>query len=150
MKVDILTDRDTTHAIAECGDFRLNMDAHGGYEKLLHRVTGLQKELWKQLKNRRIDQVMIRNSFPSGHIYLSTGKDNFISRFIEYMGYHFKSVEMELNASPVAGLEGYMNIDSLVAGGMQLDTIRALVHTQGDTIRYSARVQNNKDRKSVV
>ncbi len=59
------------------------------------------------------------------------------------MGYHFKSVEMELNASPVAGLEGYMNIDSLVAGGMQLDTIRAMVHTQGDTIRYSARVQNN-------
>lgn len=46
------------------------------------------------------------------------------------MGYHFKSVEMELNASPVAGLEGYMNIDSLVAGGMQLDTIRAMVHTQ--------------------
>ena len=150
VKVDILTDRDTTHAIAECGDFRLNMDAHGGYEKLLHRVTGLQKELWKQLKNRRIDQVMIRNSFPSGHIYLSTGKDNFISRFIEYMGYHFKSVEMELNASPVAGLEGYMNIDSLVAGGMQLDTIRALVHTQGDTIRYSARVQNNKHNPQYV
>ncbi len=130
MNVDVLTNRDTTHAIADCGDFRLNMDAHGGYEKLLHRVTGLQKELWKQLKNRRIDQVMIRNSFPSGHIYLSTGKDNFIPRFIEYMGYHFKSVEMELNASPVAGLEGYMNIDSLVASGMQLDTIRATVHTQ--------------------
>lgn len=28
VKVDILTDRDTTHAIAECGDFRLNTDAH--------------------------------------------------------------------------------------------------------------------------
>jgi hypothetical protein len=42
-------------------------------------------------------------------------------------------VEMELNASPVAGLEGYMNIDSLIASGMQLDTIRAQVHTQGDT-----------------
>lgn len=38
MNVDIKTSRDTTHAIAACGDFRLNMDAHGGYEKLLDQV----------------------------------------------------------------------------------------------------------------
>ncbi len=145
VNVDVFTRRDTTHAIADCGDFHLNMDAHGGYKMLLSRLEGLQKEMMKQLKNRRIDQVKIRNSFPQGHIYLSTGKSNFISRFIEYMGYHFKSVEMDLNASPVAGLNGYLNIDSLVASGIQLDTIRALVHTQGDTIRYSARVQNNKN-----
>ena len=150
VNVDVMTSRDTTHAIAECGDFRLNMDAHGGYQMLLDRVMGLQKELVKQLKNRRIDQVKIRNSFPQGHIFLTTGKDNFISRFIQYMGYHFKSVEMDLNASPVAGLNGYMNIDSLVASGIQLDTIRALVHTQGDTIRYSARVQNNKNNPQYV
>ena len=150
VNVDVMTSRDTTHAIAECGDFRLNMDAHGGYQMLLDRVMGLQKELVKQLKNRRIDQVKIRNSFPQGHIFLTTGKDNFISRFIQYMGYQFKSVEMDLNASPVAGLNGYMNIDSLVASGIQLDTIRALVHTQGDTIRYSARVQNNKNNPQYV
>lgn len=150
VNVDVMTSRDTTHAIAECGDFRLNMDAHGGYQMLLDRVMGLQKELVKQLKNRRIDQVKIRNSFPQGHIFLTTGKDNFISRFIQYMGYHFKSVEMDLNASPVAGLNGYMNIDSLVASGIQLDTIRALVHTQGDTIRYSARIQNNKNNPQYV
>lgn len=150
VNVDVVTSRDTTHAIAECGDFHLNMDAHGGYQMLLDRVMGLQRELIKQLKNRRIDQVKIRNSFPQGHIYLSTGKDNFISRFVQYMGYHFKSVEMDLNASPVAGLNGYMNIDSLVARGIQLDTIRALVHTQGDTIRYSARVQNNKNNPQYV
>ena len=150
VNLDVLTTRDTTHAIASCGDFRLNMDAHGGYQMLFDRVVGLQKELWKQFKNRRIDQVQIRNSFPLGHIYLSTGRDNFISRFIKYMGYDFKSVEMDLNASPLAGLEGYMNIDSLVASGIQLDTIRALVHTQGDTIRYSARVQNNKHNPQYV
>lgn len=31
--MDILTRRDTTHAIVDCGDFHLNMDAHGGYKK---------------------------------------------------------------------------------------------------------------------
>ena len=150
VNVDILSRRDTTHAIAECGDFRLHMDASGGYQMLLNRLDGLQKELLSQLKNRRIDQVKIRNKFPLGHIYLSTGKDNFISRFINYCGYQFKSVDMDLAASPINGLNGYLNVDSLVAGGMQLDTIRALIHTQGDTIRYSARVQNNRHNPQYV
>ena len=150
MNVDIKTSRDTTHAIAACGDFRLNMDAHGGYEKLLDQVMGLKKELVSQFKNHHIDQVKIRNSFPLGHIYLTTGKNNFISRFIQYMGYNFKSAEMDFNSSPVAGLEGYLNIDSLVASGMQIDTIRATVHTQSDTIRYSARIQNNRNNPQYV
>ena len=142
--VDLYTRRDTTHAIADCGDFHLNMDVRGGYKSLLKTMDGLTTELATQMKERRIDQVRIRRQFPLGHIYLSTGKSNFISRFIEYCGYQFKSVEMDLNASPIAGLNGYLNIDSLVAQGIQLDTIRALIHTQGDTIKYSAQVQNNK------
>ena len=148
--VDIFTRRDSTHAIADCGDFHLNMDAHGGYKQLLSRFEGLQKELVRQLKDRCIDQVKIRNQFPCGHIYLSTGKDNFISRFISYCGYDFKQVDMDLTTSPVSGLNGYLNVDSLVASGFQLDTIRALVKTEGDTIRYSAHVQNNKNNPQYV
>ena len=147
---DIYTRRDSTHAIANCGDFHLNMDAHGGYKMLLSRLDRLQGEIMRQLKNRHIDQVRIRREFPMGHIYLSTGKDNFISRFIAYNGFQFKSVEMDLAASPVAGLNGYLNVDSLVAQGVQLDTIRALIATQGDTIRYSARIENNKKNPQVV
>ena len=142
--MDVYTRKDTTHAIVTCGDFNLKMDAHGGYRMLLGSLDGLQKEMASQMKNRLIDQVRIRRQFPLGHIYLSTGKDNFISRFIGYCGYQFKSVEMDLNASPIAGLNGYVSIDSLVAQGIQLDTIRTLIHTQGDTIKYSVRVENNK------
>ena len=148
--IDLYTRRDTTHAIADCGDFHLNMDAHGGYKSLLKCVDGLSNELMSQMKNRKIDQVRIRQQFPLGHIYLVTGKNNFISRFMEYCGYQFKSVEMDLNASPVAGLEGYLNVDSLVAQGIQLDTIRALVHTEGDVIKYSARVENNKQNPQLA
>ena len=152
--VDILTDvyirRDTTHAVVDCGDFHLNMDAHGGYKMLLSRLNGLQKELMGQLGNRQIDQVRIRRQFPLGHIYLSTGTENFIARFLQYCGYQFKTMEMDLNVSPVAGMNGYLNIDSLVAQGVQLDTIRALVHTQGDTIKYSARIENNKKNPQYV
>ena len=85
------------------------------------------------MKNRTIDQIRLRQNFPLGHIYLSSGKNNFISRFIEYCGYQFKTVEMDLNASPVMGLNGFFHVDSMVVQGVQLDTIRALVHTKGDT-----------------
>lgn len=148
--VDLYTRRDTTHAIVDCGDFHLNMDAHGGYKALLKCMDGMSRELMSQMKNRRIDQVRIRQQFPLGHIYLATGKNNFISRFIEYCGYQFKSVQMDLNASPIAGLEGYLNVDSFVMQGIQLDTIRALIHTQGDVIKYSARVENNKQNPQIA
>ncbi len=148
--VDLMTRSDTTHAVADCGDFHLRMDTHGGYKKLLSRIDALQKEVMTQLHERRIDQERIRREFPLAHISLTTGRDNFISRFIEYNGYRFKSVDMNLDASPVAGLTGYVNIDSLVAQGVQLDTIRANILTRGDTIRYSARIQNNKKNPQYV
>lgn len=102
------------------------------------------------MKNRKIDQIRLRQNFPLGHIYLSSGKNNFISRYIEYCGYQFKTIEMDLNASPVMGLNGFLNVDSMVVQGVQLDTIRALVHTKGDTIRYSARIENNKKNPQYV
>ena len=57
---------------------------------------------------------------------------------------------MDLNASPVMGLNGFFHVDSMVVQGVQLDTIRALVHTKGDTIRYSARIENNKKNPQYV
>ena len=148
--LDVFTRKDTTHAIVDCGDFHLNMDAHGGYKKLLGHIDGLQRELFSQMKNRKIDQIRLRQNFPLGHIYLSSGKNNFISRYIEYCGYQFKTIEMDLNASPVMGLKGFFHVDSMVVQGVQLDTIRALVHTKGDTIRYSARIENNKKNPQYV
>lgn len=148
--LDVFTRKDTTHAIVDCGDFHLNMDAHGGYKKLLGHIDGLQREIFSQMKNRKIDQIRLRQNFPLGHIYLSSGKNNFISRFIEYCGYQFKTIEMDLSASPVMGLNGFFHVDSMVVQGVQLDTIRALVHTKGDTIRYSARIENNKKNPQYV
>lgn len=148
--LDVFTRKDTTHAIVDCGDFHLNMDAHGGYKKLLGHIDGLQREIFSQMKNRKIDQIRLRQNFPLGHIYLSSGKNNFISRYIEYCGYQFKTIEMDLSASPVMGLNGFFHVDSMVVKGVQLDTIRALVHTKGDTIRYSARIENNKKNPQYV
>ena len=148
--LDVFTRKDTTHAIVDCGDFHLNMDAHGGYKKLLGHIDGLQREIFSQMKNRKIDQIRLRQNFPLGHIYLSSGKNNFISRYIEYYGYQFKTIEMDLSASPVMGLNGFFHVDSMVVQGVQLDTIRALVHTKGDTIRYSARIENNKKNPQYV
>ena len=91
------------------------MDVHGGYKQLMSRFAGLQKELAHQLRNHHIDQVKMRSQFPFGHVYLTTGKDNFISRFIAYCGYDFKTVDMKMTMSPVTGVNGYLNIDSLVA-----------------------------------
>lgn len=150
VNLDLLTRPDTTHAVADCGDFHLNMDMQGGYEHVLKQVDYLQKELLSQLKRRHIDQVKIKERFPFGHIALTTGTNNFVSRFVEYCGYRFKSVNMDMNVSPIKGLNGFLNIDSLVAQNVQLDTIRTHIETVGDTIRYAARIENNKKNPQYV
>ena len=42
--MDVLTRRDTTHAVVDCGDFHLNMDARGGYRHLQSQLTRLSND----------------------------------------------------------------------------------------------------------
>ncbi len=63
--LDILTTRDTTHAIVDCGDFHLNMDGSGSYERLLKHGNALVTELQRQMTNKYIDEARLRRLLPS-------------------------------------------------------------------------------------
>lgn len=145
VEMDVITSRDTTHAIVDCGDFHLNMDAKGGYERLLKHGTSLTAELQKQLKNKYINQLRLRERLPLARIYLMSGKDNFFCRILKKYGYQLSNVFMDVTSSPVAGLNGKMEIDSLVADSMLLDTIRLNLLSTDKDFTYKAQVRNNKN-----
>jgi hypothetical protein len=145
INLDILSHRDSTHALVDCGNFHLNMDGRGGYKQLLSQVRYLKKEALKQFEARHIDQKSLYHRFPSVHVYMTSGNDNFFYHVLEHYGYHFKSVEMDLTSSPVRGLNGYMDLDSLAFNKVRLDTIQALVNTENDVIGYRLKVANNKN-----
>lgn len=144
IELDILTRRDTTRAIVDCGDFHLNMAARGGYEQLLRTGRLVADEVSKQTRERTIDQVRLRECLPDARVRLTSGKNNFLAKMLGRLGYGVKAVDMDLSSSPVGGLNGTVRVDSLIAAGVQLDTIRLALRSSDDKMTYHAQIRNNK------
>jgi hypothetical protein len=142
--MDVLTSRDTTHAVVDCGDFHLNMDSKGGYERLIKHGTSLVAELQKQLKDKYINQLRLRERLPLARIYLVSGKNNFFCRIMKKYGYQLNNIFMDMTSSPVAGLNGKMEIDSLYADSVLLDTVRLDLASTDKDMNYHAQIRNNK------
>ncbi|MCR4774523.1 MAG: translocation/assembly module TamB [Prevotella sp.] len=148
--LDILTRRDTTHAIIDCGDFRLNMDAHGGYKKLMSIGNKFVNEINRQIDKRYIDQALLRKNLPIAHIALNTGSENFICRVLKKYGYSINNADMDLTSSPIGGLNGWLEINALNASGIQLDTIRLRLASDANEMTYQAQIRNNKKNPQYV
>ena len=148
--MDVLTSRDTTHAIVNCGDFRLNMDGSGGYERLIKQGNRFVAELQSQMKNKYIDQVRLRERLPDAHIYLTSGKDNILCQILERYGFQLDNVFMNLTSSPITGLNGQLQIDSLVVDSFQVDTIRFKFASGQDNMTYWAQLRNGKHNPKYI
>lgn len=144
--VDVLTRRDTTHAIVDCGDFHIAFDAGDGYKRLSHLGSGLMKEMRHQLQARIIDQHSLRKQLPNARLYLTSGPDNYLLRMMKkYYGYDFKNANVDLTSSPSTGLNGHVCVDSLLVSNVQLDTVRIRLNSGENGLAFQTQVHNNKD-----
>lgn len=141
-QIDILTRRDTTHAVVNSGDFLLSVDGQGGYERLLKHMQAAYGEVQRQIKEKNIDQVRLREQLPLARLYVTTGRENALARMLKYYGYDFQSATCDMTSSPVTGLNGYLSLDSLVADSICLDTIRLALRSDSTMIRYNGQVCN--------
>lgn len=150
MVLDMFSCPDTTHAIIDCADFHLDMDASHYYEDLLKTGENLAKEVQKQYENRLIDQVSIRQQLPKARVWLSSGKDNFIVQMLNKYGYGIKELTCDLKSSPEEGLNGRLHVDSLVLDSILLDTVNFAIHSDSANIYYSAQVRNEKGNPQYI
>ena len=148
--MDVLTNRDTTRALVDCGDFYLKMNARGGYEALLGSGTKFGNRLMHELKDRRIDYVALRNTLPDAQITMKAGKDNIFSRFMKYCGYAFESIDMDMTFSPAMGMNGGLELNELTASGIKLDTIRFNVVSDSLNCTYNGQIRNAKNNPQYV
>ncbi len=150
LMVDILTSRDTTHFVTECGDFRLHLNGQGGYKKLLGKADNFVQELKTELKSKQINISKLRQELPLAQLYLVTGKDNPLSRFIAHEGYTFQDASIDVSSSPEVGLNGNIQLLELQNSSMKLDTVRFNITSDSVNCTYSAQIRNNKDNKQYV
>ncbi len=144
LELDLFTRVDTTWAKLQSGDFSLDLAASGGYESLLSLGGNLSTELMKQIDNKYIYQDSLKQILPIGHLRLHSGKNNFASGYLRRMGYDYSAVNVDVSSSPVTGINGYAQLDSLYAYDMQLDKIRFELKTDESVFKYSGLVSNDK------
>ena len=148
--VDVLTNRDTTRALVDCGDFYLKMNARGGYEALLGSGTRFGNRLMQELKSRRIDYVALRKTLPDAQITMKAGKDNIFSRFMNYCGYAFETIDMDMAFSPAMGMNGGLDLNGLTASGIRLDTIRFNIVSDSVNCTYNGQIRNARNNPQYV
>lgn len=147
---DVFTNRDTTRALVDCGDFYLKVNGKGGYEHLLSKVNSFTDRLLADLKNRRIDYVALRQLLPEACIRINSGKENIFNRFMKYTGYDFASIDMDMDMSSATGMNGRLEVDELTASGVQLDTIRFNVVSDSVNCTYNGQICNAKNNPQYV
>lgn len=148
--MDILTRRDTTHAVVDCGDFHLDADASGGYKKLMSTGESLMKELKTNLEHHQINHAVLREQLPNARILINSGNDNFFTQLLAQKGYSFDQLNVNLLSSPKDGLNGNAEVLHLMADSIQLDTVRLALNSDSTNIHYKAQVRNNKNNPQFV
>ena len=139
---DILTSRDTTHAVVNCGDFYLNADAQGGYKWLMAVGDRMSKQLNSDLEARRIDQASLRKLLPVARVSLSAGSNNFVSTVLARFGIVFEDARMDMTSSPEEGINGDLEVNKLIADGVHLDKIQFFVESSDVNMTFRGQVQN--------
>ncbi len=144
--VDAQTNRDTTFAKVDCGDFAMRLNASGGHEEIIRRAETLTAIIKRQLEERTIDQIALREELPTMRLSLHSSKENPIARIIKYYGVDFNDIDISLNTSRESGVFADMRLLGLATGGYQLDTIAFHVNSTSNphTVTYTGKVHNVK------
>ena len=148
--VDVLTSLDTTRFVTECGDFKLHFNGSGGYKKILNKANLFTQELSSQLKRKQINVAELRHKLPLAQLYLTTGKNNPLSRFIAREGYTFQDANIDIKSSPTIGLNGNVQLLELRNATVMLDTVRFNIFSDSTQCTYNAQVRNNADNSQYV
>lgn len=150
LMLDIMTRADTSFASVQSGDFDLRLAAKCGYEKLLDNFSGISEELKKQLNERYIDQLRLRRYLPELSMHLETGRNNFFQRALVRTGNAFRRTHIDIDTSPEEGINGKIDIDSLVVSGIQLDTIRLALNSDSVRTDFDGQIRNGKNNPQYV
>ena len=145
LSVDATTRADSTWAKVYSGDMSLDLAASGGYKRLMALADNMTSELTRQIKRKYISQDSLKQVLPAGHLAMHLGHDNFVYGYAARMGYQFREINTDITASPVDGLNGYAQVDSLYAFDMQLDKVRFDLLTEDNVFKYKVQVKNEKN-----
>ena len=152
-KVGLLinTRPDTTYVRAQSGDLIVKLDASGDYERLLRRLTTLGDSAMAQFENKVIDQPAIKRLLPTMRLHLESKRDNPVANLLKSSwNIDFKELLIDVDTSPLTGINGSSHLYSLNYDSTRIDTIRLNLTQKGDRLSYQGQIRNNKRNPQFV
>jgi len=151
-KVGLLlkTNRDTTYARIQSGDFIVKVDAQGGYERVLKQMSALADSVMAQYENKVIDQPAIKRLLPTMKLHVESKRDNPIANLLKTQEIDFKDLLLDLNTSPQTGINGSLHLYSLNYDSTRIDTIYLHLTQKGDRLTYQGQIRNNRRNPQFV
>ncbi len=145
LDIDAFTRPDTTWLSLNSGDLELSLTASGGYKILTSLGENLSSELMRQINRKYISQDTLMQKLPIARLRLQSGRNNFAYGYAKRLGYDFREVGADISLSPLDGINGYANVDSLCALGFEVDSIRLDLKTEDDIFKYYLEAKNDKN-----
>ena len=144
LTLDVLTRRDTTHAVISSGDFYLNADASGGYQRLMKQGDAFTNALQKQLKDKVIDQFALRSKLPVARLQLVSGQDNILTHLLRQQGYTFRTANIDMSSSPEEGVNGTASLGTLklLEDSITVDSLYLALTHDADQLNYGLKIIN--------
>ena len=136
---------DTTVVRMQSGDFIVKLDSKGDYQQLLNSMTALADTIGSQIKNRSIDQPLLKSMLPTAKLYITSQRNNPLADILRVAtGIDFKDLNIDLKMSPETGLNGEARLERLVSGDMQIDTLRLTLLERDKGLSFNGQVTNNR------
>ena len=142
---------DTTYTRIQNGNFIVKLDASGSYDRLFSTLSTLNDTLISLDKRRIIDQPLIKSLLPTGHLYITSGRDNTLANMLKAgQNITFRDLLVDITTSPEHGINGLAHIYGLNADSTLIDTIQVTLKETNHGLSYQARVANNRRNPQMV
>jgi hypothetical protein len=144
------TSPDTTCLRAQSGDFIVKFDSSGDYEQLMSQLTTLTDSVKAQFEEKIIDQPAIKRLLPVMKIHVESKQNNPIVDLLRTSDISFKELLIDVNTSPVTGINGQSYLYSLNYDSTRIDTIRLNLTQKGERLSYQGQIRNNRRNPQFV
>lgn len=119
------------------GDLKLDLSAREGVYPLIRQSTRFVKVLMKQIDDKQLNHVALREAMPSTIFSFSAGPENPLSYYLAMKKISFRDASVKLGTAPDWGMNGKAFVHSLKVDTLQLDTLFFTV--EQDTAKMSFR-----------
>ncbi len=152
MQLLLTTTNDSVGLRLNSGDLSLLANADSGYEQLLSTFMQIADSARAQFQSHTIDQLAIKRLLPTMTLRAESHQNNPVADLLRrHAGISFKNLDLNLNTSPLTGINGQIRLLSLNVDSTRIDTIRlSLVERENRGLTFNGQVTNNRRNPHMV